>query len=80
MKSMPAELQDVVKEAALEMQKYENELFIEEEKKLRLKLEKAGMTFNEVDSKAFASKAMGAVMKALSEDQRKLLEKLKAQN
>lgn len=78
--SMPEELQEVVKQAAKDMQKYENELFIEEEKKLRLKLEKAGMTFNEVNSKSFAEKAKGAVNKALSDEQRTLLEKLKSQN
>lgn len=77
LKSMPAELQEIVKQSALDMQKYENELFVAEEKNLRTKLEKAGMTFIEVDSQAFSDKAKNAVMSALNEEQRTLLEKLK---
>lgn len=80
LKSMPEELQDIVKQAANDMQKYENELFIEEEKMLRTKLEKAGMTFIDSDQSAFTAKAQGAIIKALTEDQRKLLERLKTQN
>ena len=78
--SMPKELQDIVFSCAKDMQAYENELFVEEEKKLRAKLEKAGMTFVDSDQKAFAAKAKDAIMKALSEDQRKLLEQLKTKN
>lgn len=80
LKSMPKELQGIVKQAAVDMQKYENELFIAEEKSLRVKLEKAGMTFNDIDQAAFSEKAKSAVMKALTDDQRKLLEQLKAKN
>jgi tripartite ATP-independent transporter DctP family solute receptor len=77
--SMPKDLQDIVKQAALDMQKYENELFIEEEKMLRAKLEKAGMVFIDSDQAAFSTKAKTAIMKALTDDQRKLLERLKVQ-
>lgn len=80
LKSMPKDLQEIVKQAAADMQKYENELFIAEEKSLRVKLEKAGMTFNEIDQTAFSEKAKNAVVKALTDDQRKLLEQLKAKN
>ena len=77
LKAMPKELQDIVRQAALDMQAYENKLFIAEEKQLRAKLEKAGMTFIASNQVAFAEKARTAVMKALTEDQRTLLEKLK---
>ena len=75
--TMPIELQDIVRQAAVEMQEYENKLFIAEEKQLRAKLEKNGMTFIASNQVAFAEKARSAVLKALTEDQRTLLEKLK---
>ena len=76
--SMPKDLQDIVLAAAKEMQSYEHELFLAEEKALREKLEKAGMTFVDSDQAAFAAKAKVAVNKALTEDQRALLERLKS--
>jgi TRAP-type transport system periplasmic protein len=75
--SMPKDLQDIVRQAAVEMQEYENKLFIAEEKQLRTKLEKAGMSFIASNQADFAEKARSAVMNALTEDQRDLLEKLK---
>ena len=78
--SMPKDLQDIVLQAAKDMQDYENKLFIEEEQKLKAKLEKAGMTMVAADQEAFASKARVAVLKSLNEDQRTLLEKINAQN
>ena len=80
LESMPPELQDIVREAAKEMQSYENKLFIEEEKKLRAKLEKAGMTFVEVDQAAFSKKAQATIMEQLKDEQKALLEQLKANN
>jgi len=77
LESMPEDLQKIVMDCAKEMQEYENKLFIEEEKQLRTKLEKAGMTFVDADQNAFAEKAKSAVLKALSEEQRKLLEQIK---
>ena len=77
LESMPADLQKIVQDAASEMQAYENELFKEEEKRLRKKLEEAGMKFNEVQLQEFAAKGKKAVMEALTEDQRTLLEQLK---
>ena len=76
--SMPEDLQKIVLDCAKEMQEYENKLFIEDEKKLRAKLEKNGMTFVDADQKAFAEKAKSAVLSALTEEQRKLLEQIKS--
>lgn len=78
--SMPADLQTIVLQAAKDMQDYENKLFIEEEQKLKVKLEKSGMTMIEADQESFAIKARVAVLKSLSEDQITLLEKINAQN
>lgn len=80
LESMPADLQGIVKQAAVEMQQYENELFKQEEEKLKVKLAEAGMSFVESDQTLFVAKSKEAVLKVLNDDQRKLLEKLKVQN
>jgi len=51
-----------VMEAASRAQKYERELFLEDEKKLAQDLQASGMTFVDVDQKAFAAKARDAVL------------------
>ncbi len=70
----PEHLQKIIKEAAVEAQAYENELFLKEEKKLEEKLKKAGMEFIDVDIKAFSEKAKEETKAKLSEAQRGLLE------
>ena len=77
-KGMSEEHQKIIMEAAKEMQEYENKLFQEEQKKLRAKLEKAGMKFIDSDKAAFSKKVRESILGALKEDQRKMLEKLKA--
>lgn len=74
--SLPTELSAIVRQAAEEMQAYENKLFNEEEAKLRVDLEANGMIFIDSDQAAFARKAKAAVIKALTVEQRALLEKL----
>ncbi len=51
-----------IMEAASRTQQYERQLFLEDEKKLAAELEAGGMTFVEVDQKAFAAKAKDAVL------------------
>ena len=75
--SLPPELQAIVKQAAVDMQTYENELFLAEEEKLKEKLTKAGMTLVDSDQKAFAEIAKVAVMESLTPEQKALLEKIK---
>ncbi|MFT5123109.1 MAG: tripartite ATP-independent transporter DctP family solute receptor [Candidatus Omnitrophota bacterium] len=75
---MPPDLQAVVRQAAREMQDYEHELFVAEETQLRKKLEAQGMTFIDADQTAFATKARKAVLNALSDEQRTLLEQFSA--
>ena len=75
--SLSPEQRQIVEEAAAEMQAYEHELFLAEEKALRTRLEERGMRFVEVDQDAFAGKATPAVHAALTPEQQALLEKLK---
>jgi tripartite ATP-independent transporter DctP family solute receptor len=65
-----------VQEAADRAQAYERELFLADEAKLREDLEKAGMTFVEVDKAAFAAKAKDAVLANVSDEIRPTVEKL----
>lgn len=77
---IPEELKKIVLDAALEMQEYENSLFKEEEMKILQRLQNHGMVLIDSDQSEFSAKAKGAVISTLSEEQRSLLEKLKASN
>lgn len=72
LESMPEDLQQVVRDAASEMQSYEAQLFTEDQQRLRQALTDKGMEFVEVDQQAFAEKARPAVLDALSEEQREI--------
>ncbi|WP_280540689.1 TRAP transporter substrate-binding protein [Chromohalobacter sp. 11-W] len=74
LESMPEDLQEVVLDAAQQMQSYEAKLFTEDQKRLRDALEEAGMEFVEVDQKAFAEAAEPAVKASLDDEQQKLYE------
>lgn len=76
--SLSYDLKEVVNEAAAEAQKYEHELFLEEEKKLKSELEEKGMEFIEVDQNLFAEKAVPGVEAILTDKQKALYEKIKA--
>lgn len=76
--SLPADLQQVVIDAAKETQAYEHELFLEEEEALVELMKEKGMTFVEVDQKPFADKALEGVMTVLTDRQKALYEKIKA--
>ena len=65
-----------VMEAAKRAQKYERELFLEDDKKLVGELEAKGMTFVDVDGAAFASKAKDAVLANVKPEIRPIVEKL----
>ncbi|WP_110647981.1 TRAP transporter substrate-binding protein [Salinicola peritrichatus] len=72
LESMPDDLQTVVRDAASEMQSYEEELFVEDQQRLEKALKDKGMEFVEVDQKAFAEKARPAVLDSLDDEQREL--------
>lgn len=74
LESMPDDLQTVVRDAASEMQSYEETLFVEDQQRLEQALKDKGMEFVEVDQEAFAKKAEPAVLDSLDDDQRELYE------
>ncbi|WP_353979892.1 TRAP transporter substrate-binding protein [Salinicola endophyticus] len=78
LESMPADLQQVVRDAASQMQSYEETLFAADQKRLEQALKDKGMTFVEVDQAAFAKKAKPAVLDALNDEQRALYEEIQA--
>ena len=73
---LSAEDQQNVMEAAKRAQAYERELFLADEKKLVGELEAKGMTFVQVDKKAFADKAKGAVLANVKPEIRPIVEDL----
>lgn len=76
LESMPDDLQSVVRDAAGEMQSYEEGLFVDDQKRLEQALKDKGMKFVDVDQEAFAKKARPAVLDSLDEDQRKLYDEI----
>ncbi len=74
LESIPEELQQIVREAAQEMQVYQAELFEEDQQRLEQALQERGMEFVEVDTEAFAEKARPAVEAALNDEQRELFD------
>ncbi|MCK0745528.1 TRAP transporter substrate-binding protein [Chromohalobacter nigrandesensis] len=76
LESMPEDLQEVVLDAAQQMQSYEAKLFSEDQKRLRNALEEAGMEFVEVDQQAFADAAEPAVKESLNDEQQTLYEEI----
>ncbi|MFQ3789368.1 TRAP transporter substrate-binding protein [Halomonas sp. A29] len=74
LESMPEDLQQIVRDAAQEMQTYQAELFEEDQQRLEQALQERGMEFIEVDTEAFAEKARPAVEAALDDEQRALFD------
>ncbi|MEH0073859.1 TRAP transporter substrate-binding protein [Pannonibacter sp. Pt2] len=73
---LSAEDQAAVMEAAKRAQAYERELFLADEENLVKELQAAGMTFVEVDTKAFAEKARPAVLANVKPEIRPIVEDL----
>lgn len=67
---------EAVMEAASRAQEYERELFLEDEQRLASVLKQKGMTFVEVDTDAFASKAKDAVLANVNDEIRPIVEQL----
>lgn len=68
--------QQAVLEAAAAAQEYERELFLESLEVDRAYLEENGMTFVETDTEAFQAKAKDAVLSAVSDEIRPIVEDL----
>jgi tripartite ATP-independent transporter DctP family solute receptor len=75
-KKLSADDQKAVEEAAARAQKYERELFITDDKNLVGELQSKGMTFVDVDGKAFADKAKDAVLANVKPEIRPIVEDL----
>lgn len=71
--ALPDDLQKIVLSSAEVMQKYEHQLFLEQEEKDYNFLKEKGMEFIQVDKAAFEQRAQAAVNEALSGEQKKLL-------
>jgi len=63
-----------IEQAAKTAQAYERKLFLADEQQLEADLKSAGMTFVDVDRKAFAQKARGAVLANVQGDVKKYVE------
>jgi tripartite ATP-independent transporter DctP family solute receptor len=75
---LPEDLQTVVADAAVEMQNYEHELFLQNEEADKAFLEEKGMEFIEVDQELFKEKAVAGVQAVLTEKQKELYDNILA--
>lgn len=74
---LPPDLQELVLKAGKEMQKYEHDLFLENEKHVQQELMDKGMELIEVDNVAFAKKCEKAIYDSLSPEMQKIYHELK---
>lgn len=70
--AFPDDLKKIFDEAAADMQHYEHELFINNERKVQTELKAKGMQFVEVDKVAFGDKCRQAIFESLSSDMQKV--------
>jgi tripartite ATP-independent transporter DctP family solute receptor len=78
-KQMPADLQKIIIEAGQDMQKYEHELFLADEKRLAQELQARGMTFiTDVDQEAFTKAGQPGILRTLTPEQRELWDRIVA--
>lgn len=76
--SLPADIQNILVEGARLMQDYEHELYVVDEAQVEEALVKAGVTFIDVDQKAFREKMQAGVIPLLSDAEKKMLKKIAA--
>ena len=74
---LPLDLQELVLQAGKEMQKYEHDLFLENEKIVQQQLIDKGMELIEVDNVAFAKKCEKAIYDSLSPEMQEIYHELK---
>lgn len=74
---LPPDLQELVVQAGKEMQKYEHDLFLENEKSVQQELMDKGMELVEVDNAAFAKKCEKAIYESLSPEMQEIYHELK---
>ncbi|WP_206811168.1 TRAP transporter substrate-binding protein [Paradesulfitobacterium ferrireducens] len=74
--SMPKDLQQIVLDAAKDMQTYEHDLMLKDEQALTQKLQSEGMQFVDTDQAAFEAKAKPAILSSLNPAQKDIYEKI----
>ncbi|GAB3646162.1 TRAP transporter substrate-binding protein [Echinicola sediminis] len=70
--AFPEDLKKVFDDCAADMQHYEHQLFLANEKNVQEELKKKGMTFIEVDKEAFGEKCREAIFKSLSPEMQEI--------
>lgn len=76
-KKMPKDLQKIFTQAAKDMQAYERKLYLENEQRIKKELEDLGMTFINVDNKAFIDKCGLAIYNTLSPEMKEIYKTIK---
>ena len=74
---LPKDLQEIFLQAAKDMQAYERSLFLENERKIKEELENLGMTFINVDNRAFIDKCGLAIYNTLSDEMKEIYKSIK---
>ncbi len=75
--SLPTDLQHIFLEAAKDMQHYEHQLFLNNEKGIRKELAAQGMEFVEVDKKAFVQHCEASIFESLSPEMQMVYNEIK---
>lgn len=73
---LPKNLQTIFLKAAIDMQKYERQLFLANEQKVKDQLLKKGMEFVEVDRAAFSQKCEQAIYNSLSPEMQTIYQEI----
>jgi len=69
---LPDDLKEIFLEAAKDMQHFEHQLFLKNQRSVRQELESKGMKFIEVDKDAFSAKCSQAIYESLSPEMQKV--------
>lgn len=70
--AFPEDIKEIFVQAAEDMQAYEHQLFLENEKKVQEELKERGMIFVEVDQGAFADRCRKAIYESLSPEMKEV--------
>ena len=74
--AFPEDLKKIFLKAAEDMQIYEHQLFIDNERRVQDELKAAGMKFVEVDQQAYAEKCREAIFQSLSPEMKKVYKEI----
>jgi TRAP-type transport system periplasmic protein len=74
--NFPDDIKVIFDQAARDMQEYEHQLFIKNERSVQSELKNKGMTFVEVDKESFGEKCRETIFKSLSPEMQKIYEEI----